>query len=84
MHDAVGHRVSLMVLQAGAIEMAATDRERVEQLADQVQVAGRQALDELRTKGYTNEQLYGGGLSIVTTVFTESSRPVLETVRTRS
>jgi signal transduction histidine kinase len=48
MHDAVGHRVSLMVLQAGAIEMAAADRERVEQLACQVQVAGRQALDELR------------------------------------
>jgi signal transduction histidine kinase len=48
MHDAVGHRVSLMVLQAGAIEMAAKDPERVEQLADQVQTAGRQALDELR------------------------------------
>jgi signal transduction histidine kinase len=48
MHDAVGHRVSLMVLQAGAIEMAAADRARVEQLACQVQVAGRQALDELR------------------------------------
>ncbi|MGZ4537874.1 MAG: sensor histidine kinase [Blastococcus sp.] len=48
MHDAVGHRVSLMVLQAGAIEMAAKDPERVEQLAGQVQTAGRQALDELR------------------------------------
>jgi signal transduction histidine kinase len=48
MHDAVGHRVSLMVLQAGAIEMAAADRGRVEQLACQVQTAGRQALDELR------------------------------------
>jgi signal transduction histidine kinase len=48
MHDAVGHRVSLMVLQAGAIEMAATDPDRVEQLAGQVQTAGRQALDELR------------------------------------
>jgi signal transduction histidine kinase len=48
MHDAVGHRVSLMVLQAGAIEMAAADRLRVEQLAGQVQTAGRQALDELR------------------------------------
>src|SRR4051794_30159915 len=48
MHDAVGHRVSLMVLQAGAIEMAAGDRERVEQLAGNVQSAGRQALDELR------------------------------------
>jgi signal transduction histidine kinase len=48
MHDAVGHRVSLMVLQAGAIEMAAGDRERVGTLAEQVQAAGRQALDELR------------------------------------
>src|SRR3954452_11942995 len=48
MHDAVGHRVSLMVLQAGAIEMAAGDPDRVEQLAGQVQAAGRQALDELR------------------------------------
>ena len=48
MHDAVGHRVSLMVLQAGAIEMAAHDPGRVEQLAGQVQTAGRQALDELR------------------------------------
>ena len=48
MHDAVGHRVSLMVLQAGAIEMAAADRDRVEQLACHVQLAGRQALDELR------------------------------------
>jgi signal transduction histidine kinase len=48
MHDAVGHRVSLMVLQAGAIEMAAADQQRVQQLAGQVQTAGRQALDELR------------------------------------
>jgi signal transduction histidine kinase len=48
MHDAVGHRVSLMVLQAGAIEMAAADPARVEQLSAQVQTAGRQALDELR------------------------------------
>ena len=48
MHDAVGHRVSLMVLQAGAIEMAAADPGRVQELAGQVQTAGRQALDELR------------------------------------
>ncbi|GAB3320920.1 hypothetical protein GCM10027451_41980 [Geodermatophilus aquaeductus] len=48
MHDAVGHRVSLMVLQAGAIEVAAGDPGRVEQLAGQVQTAGRQALEELR------------------------------------
>ncbi|MPQ99066.1 sensor histidine kinase [Modestobacter sp. I12A-02628] len=48
MHDAVGHRVSLMVLQAGAIEVAARDADRVEHLAGEVQRAGRQALDELR------------------------------------
>ncbi|MGY1839257.1 MULTISPECIES: sensor histidine kinase [unclassified Modestobacter] len=48
MHDAVGHRVSLMVLQAGAIELAARDADRVEQLAGQVQAAGRRALAELR------------------------------------
>jgi signal transduction histidine kinase len=48
MHDAVGHRVSLMVLQAGAIEMAAGDADRVATLAEHVQTAGRQALDELR------------------------------------
>ena len=48
MHDAVGHRVSLMVLQAGAIEMAAGNRSRVEELARHVQTAGRQALEELR------------------------------------
>jgi signal transduction histidine kinase len=48
MHDVVGHRVSLMVLQAGAVEMAAEDSQRVQQLAAQMQVAGRQALQELR------------------------------------
>jgi signal transduction histidine kinase len=48
MHDAVGHRVSLMVLQAGAIEMAAADADKVSQLACNVQAAGREALDELR------------------------------------
>ena len=48
MHDVVGHRVSLMVLQAGAIEMAAADAGRVQELAANVQTAGRQALDELR------------------------------------
>ncbi|HEX6754784.1 MAG TPA: histidine kinase [Mycobacteriales bacterium] len=48
MHDVVGHRVSLMVLQAGAIEMAATDPERVRRLAGQLQEAGRRSLEELR------------------------------------
>jgi signal transduction histidine kinase len=48
MHDVVGHRVSLMVLQAGAAEVAAEDSTKVRQLADQMQAAGRQALEELR------------------------------------
>jgi signal transduction histidine kinase len=48
MHDVVGHRVSLMVLQAGAIDMAAADVERVRQLAGQLQDAGRRSLQELR------------------------------------
>jgi signal transduction histidine kinase len=48
MHDVVGHRVSLMVLHAGAVEMAAADPRRVRHLATQMQVAGRQSLQELR------------------------------------
>jgi signal transduction histidine kinase len=48
MHDVVGHRVSLMVLHAGAVEMAAADPPRVKHLATQMQVAGRQSLQELR------------------------------------
>ena len=48
MHDVVGHRVSLMVLQAGAIDMAADDPDRVRRLADQLQDAGRRSLEELR------------------------------------
>jgi signal transduction histidine kinase len=48
MHDVVGHRVSLMVLQAGAVDMAADDPDRVRQLAGQLQDAGRRSLEELR------------------------------------
>ena len=48
MHDVVGHRVSLMVLHAGAVEMAAGDPRKVHVLAEQMQVTGRQALQELR------------------------------------
>ncbi|MEI5103150.1 histidine kinase [Streptomyces sp. PmtG] len=47
MHDVVTHRVSLMVLQAGALRVVATD-ERVRAEAEGLRAAGCQALEELR------------------------------------
>lgn len=47
MHDVVTHRVSLMVLQAGALRMTAKD-ETTRQAAEELRAAGCQALDELR------------------------------------
>jgi signal transduction histidine kinase len=47
MHDVVTHRVSLMVLQAGALRMTATD-EATRRAAEELRAAGVQALDELR------------------------------------
>jgi signal transduction histidine kinase len=47
MHDVVTHRVSLMVLQAGALQVTAPD-ERTRQAADELRAAGCQALEELR------------------------------------
>jgi signal transduction histidine kinase len=47
MHDVVTHRVSLMVLQAGALRMTAAD-ESTRQAAEELRAAGCQALDELR------------------------------------
>jgi signal transduction histidine kinase len=47
MHDVVTHRVSLMVLQAGALRITATD-EPTRQAAEELRAAGCQALDELR------------------------------------
>ena len=47
MHDVVTHHVSLMVLQAGALGITATD-EATRTAAEELRAAGVQALDELR------------------------------------
>lgn len=47
MHDVVTHRVSLMVLQAGALRVTAPD-EPTRRAAEDLRAAGCQALDELR------------------------------------
>lgn len=47
MHDVATHRVSLMVLRAGALLMTA-DSEATRQAADELRAAGSQALNELR------------------------------------
>jgi signal transduction histidine kinase len=47
MHDVVTHRVSLMVLQAGALSVTAPD-DLTRQAAEELRAAGVQALDELR------------------------------------
>jgi signal transduction histidine kinase len=47
MHDVVTHRVSIMVLQAGALQVTAQD-EPTRRAAEDLRAAGCQALDELR------------------------------------
>jgi len=47
MHDIVTHRISLMVLQAGALRITAADA-ATRQAAEELRAAGCQALDELR------------------------------------
>lgn len=50
MHDVVTHRVSLMVLQAGALKMTAWD-EATRRATEELCAAGCQALEELRDLG---------------------------------
>ncbi|ONM46390.1 hypothetical protein B0T44_20475 [Nocardia donostiensis] len=47
MHDVVGHRLTMMVLQAGALSVAA-DEPGVREAAEQLRRSGREALTELR------------------------------------
>jgi signal transduction histidine kinase len=47
MHDVVAHRVSLIVLHAGGLEVSTTDQRAVE-AAELIRHTGRQALGELR------------------------------------
>jgi signal transduction histidine kinase len=50
MHDVLAHKVSLIALQAGALEVGAgTDQGRVQQVAGVIRVTAREALQELRT-----------------------------------
>lgn len=48
MHDVVAHRVSLMVIHSGALEVGAADGERAAEAGRLIGDIGRQALDELR------------------------------------
>ena len=65
LHDVVAHRVSLMTVQAGAAKtIAASDPERAIQAMQAVEMAGRQALDELRhLLGVLRPDAESGGLS---------------------
>jgi signal transduction histidine kinase len=47
MHDVITHRVSLMVLQAGALQVSTSD-DTVRQQADELRRSGQRALGELR------------------------------------
>jgi signal transduction histidine kinase len=47
MHDVITHRVSLMVLQAGALQVSTND-DAVREQADELRRSGQQALGELR------------------------------------
>jgi signal transduction histidine kinase len=50
MHDVLAHKVSLIALQAGALEVGAgADQGRVQQVAAVIRVTAREALQELRT-----------------------------------
>lgn len=48
MHDVLGHKLSLLTLQAGALEVNPTDAEAVERSAVQIRTTARAALDDLR------------------------------------
>ncbi|WP_369394910.1 sensor histidine kinase [Streptomyces sp. CG1] len=48
MHDVVAHRVSLMVIHSGALEVGAADGERAAAAGRLIGDIGRQALEELR------------------------------------
>lgn len=47
-HDAMGHRLSLLNLHAGALEMNATDDPRLQQSASLVRQSAGEAMDDLR------------------------------------
>jgi signal transduction histidine kinase len=73
LHDLVAHRVSMITVQAGAAQtVAATDPERALRAMESIEVAGREALEELRqvlgvlrADGERGDRLPAHGLSDV-------------------
>ncbi|WP_433063196.1 sensor histidine kinase [Dactylosporangium sp. CS-033363] len=65
MHDAVTHRINLMVLQAGALRVSASDP-ATRAAAEELRVAGCQALAELRDLvGVLRDGTAGGPAAVV-------------------
>jgi signal transduction histidine kinase len=78
MHDVVTHRVSLMVLRAGALLMTA-DSEATKQAAEELRAAGSKALDELRDLvGILRDSATGAdnGQPVTPAILSSSDRPV--------
>lgn len=48
MHDVLGHKLSLLTLQAGALEVNATNPDAVERAAGEMRTTARAALEDLR------------------------------------
>ncbi|WP_425824775.1 sensor histidine kinase [Streptomyces fractus] len=48
-HDGVGHRISVMCLKAGAVELRVQDNERAAQLCMEIADTGAEAMRELKT-----------------------------------
>jgi signal transduction histidine kinase len=73
MHDVVAHRVSLMVLHAGALEVGAGD-ERTAEAAALIRGIGREALSDLRGVLGVLRSPYAGGGTVPQPTLTDLDR----------